>query len=54
MPYEDGKKGSIGFSGTVIEKKILNPTTIEFVVEIVDTLKSIAGQFMSFIWNDEE
>jgi len=36
-----------------MEKKKLNPTTIEFVVEIADTLKSIAGQFMSFIWNDD-
>lgn len=53
VPYEDGKNEIVGFSGSVIEKKKLNPTTIEFVVEVADTLKSIAGQFMSFIWNDD-
>lgn len=53
VPYDEGNEMTT-FPGVVVEKNMLNPTTIEFIVDIADTFKSLAGQFMSFVWKDDE
>ena len=40
------------YTGKIIQKKYLNPTTLELVVELDEVIKSIPWQFASFLWED--
>lgn len=54
IPYGESKTEKTTSPGVVIEKNLLNPTTIEFIIELTDVFKSLAGQFASFVWKDSE
>lgn len=51
-PYDESKETPTQ-TARVIEKKSLNPTTIEFTIETEGAIQSIPGQFMSFLWKDQ-
>lgn len=38
----------------IVERTLLNPTTMELIIETEDSLESKKWQFASFIWNDNE
>lgn len=54
VPYEEWSDEVRWYDATIIEKNLLNPTTLELIIETDDNHASIAGQFMSFLWNDTE
>lgn len=51
-PYDEAM-GEKTESVKIIEKKMLNPTTLELTVETENAPSSIPGQFMTFLWHDE-
>ena len=53
IPYEEGKESNT-YPAIIKEKTLLNPTTLELVIETENDWKSIPGQFMRFFWKDDE
>ncbi len=54
VPYEEWSEEVRWYNATIIEKNLLNPTTLELIIETDDNHVSIAWQFMSFLWKDNE
>ncbi len=44
----------VSYEAKIIQKKFLNPTTIEFMIETVEDLISKPGQYVIFLWKDAE
>ncbi|MBC7498736.1 rubredoxin [Candidatus Gracilibacteria bacterium] len=53
VPYIEGQEQET-LGARIVSKRYLNPTTIELIIETVDTLTSQIGQFVSFVWDDEQ
>ncbi len=51
--YKEGKEAS-SYTAKIVEKTLLNPTTLELVIEVTENWKSIPWQFMTFFWQDNE
>ncbi len=55
VPFEDdGTKTPPWHEAKIVEKTYLNPVTLKLVIELTEDLKSIAGQFVTFMWSDAE
>lgn len=53
IPYEEGKE-EVKIEATVQKLEYLNPTTIELTITTPVVVSSEAGQFVTFIWTDEQ
>ena len=53
VPLDDTTT-QIEYQGRIIEKTLLNPVTLKLVIETIEELKSIPGQFATFVWFDNE
>lgn len=54
VPYDENEKIEIGYNAKIVEKTLLNPTTIELVIETFDPIGSNPGQFVTFVWQDAQ
>ncbi len=54
VPVEDTMTLPTGYEARITLKTLLNPVTLKLVIELTDELKSIPGQFATFIWSDSE
>lgn len=54
VPVDYDAPAPIGHEARIVEKTLLNPVTMKIVVELIDELKSIPGQFSTFMWSDSE
>ncbi len=52
--YTEGEVPDIGYDAKIVEKNVLNPTTVELVIETSEELKSKVGQFVTFLWQDDQ
>ncbi len=52
IPYQENTDRWTQMNATIVEKNLLNPTTIELVIETMEELQSQPGQFMVFLWKD--
>jgi ferredoxin-NADP reductase/rubredoxin/DMSO/TMAO reductase YedYZ heme-binding membrane subunit len=52
VPYDENAEEKTS-EARIMEKNMLNPTTLELVIETEKSLESKPGQFMSFLWEDE-
>jgi NAD(P)H-flavin reductase len=52
IPYDENAQESTT-DAIVIKNEKMNPTTTEFIVELSEPWTSKPGQFMSFLWTDE-
>lgn len=53
VPYEEWQAVAT-HAAIVVDKTLLNPTTIELVIETEEDFTSKLGQFVSFLWSDSE
>lgn len=53
VPFDETNP-PVSFAAKIIEKKFLNPTTIELTIETEEEIPSFPGQYVSFYWNDSE
>ncbi len=54
IPCEPWKMNIPSSPATIVEKTLLNQTTLELIIETQEVFKSMVGQFISFLWRDEE
>ncbi|MBC7504017.1 rubredoxin [Candidatus Gracilibacteria bacterium] len=50
----DGPQPQLTYGGRVITMELLNPTTIELIIETTQDFISKKGQFVTFVWMDNE
>lgn len=52
IPY-DASVETVSYPAKVVSSTYLNPTTLEFIVELSTHFDSRPGQFMTFLFEDE-
>jgi ferredoxin-NADP reductase len=52
IPYDENTEEKTS-EAKIVEKNMLNPTTVELTIETEEDMESKPGQFMSFLWKDE-
>lgn len=54
VPVEDDSRAPTEYGARIVDKVYLNHVTLKLVIELVDDLKSIPGQFATFMFSDNE
>lgn len=54
VPIDNNAELPVGYQAHIVDKVYLNPVTLKFIIEVKEKLKSIPGQFVTFIWSDWE
>ncbi len=53
VPYDESIEQK-SYEARIVEKKLLNPTTLELTIETTEVLESIPWQFITFLWEDNK
>ena len=53
VPFVDGQEIATHLARAV-HAELINPTTLELIIETEESFASKPGQFMSFLWSDDE
>lgn len=48
----DADHEQVSHDASIISTKLLNPTTLELIIETMEILESKPGQFVTFLWTD--
>jgi acetylglutamate kinase len=53
VPFVDGQEIATHVARAV-HAELINPTTLELIIETSENFPSRPGQFVSFLWSDDE